>query len=145
MAQDSLDEALDLVDDSVRFMLLLILGILLSFAALLIQRQQLRAARAGEDPDSCPDPSPLRLLAGVITLWCAGFFFSLALRGLESVPEGDPGDLRLSRADLWASLLALAASFLRLWVLGNEETIHSPVGAENGALLPQFIENSLPA
>lgn len=145
MDEDSLAEALNLLDTSVKFMLLLILGILLSFAALLIQRQQLRLTFAGEEMDSCPDPSPLRKLAGVITLWCAGFFFSLALLGQESAPKNDRKEQTLSRVDLWASLLALAAAFLRLWVLEGEGASPSPVGAESGALLSQITENSLPA
>lgn len=144
MEDDSLKEALGLIDTSIKFMLLLILGILLSFAALLIQRQQLCQTLAGEEADTCPDPSPLRKLAGVITLWCAGFFFSLALKGRQDAGD-DPKEQVLSWVDLWASLLALAASFLRLWVLERNGASPSPVGAESGALLSQITENILPA
>lgn len=143
--QSSLESAAELLDLSVKFMLLLILGILFSFAALLIQRQQFCLSTAGEDTSSCPDPSPIRKLAGVLTLLCAGFFFFLALESWKSAPKDDPKQQTLSRVDLWASLLALAASFLRLWVLEGNGDSPSPVGAESGALLSQAMDNILPA
>lgn len=134
--QDSTANGSELLDTSLELMLLLILGLLLSFASLLLQRNALSAAGNASDPS----PARLRRTAGVLTLWCAGAFFLLSLRAARC------SDGVLSRADLTASLLALAAAFLRLWVLENAtERGDGTQGAESGALLPHLIFDSLPA
>lgn len=137
--KDSAADGLELLSTSLRLMLLLIFGLLLSFDALLLQRRALSAKLRGEICSAGTTPSLLRRLAGIITLWCAGAFFLLSLNAARD-SEGV-----LTRADLSASLLALTAAFLRLWVIENGKTEHSTQGAEGGTLLPHLIFDSLPA
>ena len=115
MDNNDLDAALCLINTSVRFMLLLILGILLSFASLLIQRQQVC------DLLSCPETAqtssvfPLRLGASALVIGALGFFFCLSLRRHKQACAGDdPAEKRSSRINAAASTLVLAAALLRL-------------------------------
>lgn len=124
-------------------MLVLIFGILLSFASLLLQRKQVIAALQNVTLSLWTEPTLLRKAAGIITLWCAGAFFLLSAEHTQATE--DFAEHTLSHADLLASLLALIAAFLRLWVIENNGQGDSVQGAEGGSLLPHFVQDSLPA
>lgn len=89
-------------DRSLLFLGVLLGAILLSFRALLCQRQGLAAGRA-------VDVSPLRRESSVLVVLSLGYFFCLALR--------TGGADRAGRVNRWASLLVLLAALLRLWDL----------------------------
>lgn len=135
MADQTADpQAMELVNSSIRFLLLLILATLLSLAGLLRQRERLRADDPGEAAGPCGDPYPLQRAAGAITVGALGFFFTLALRGWADARKAGPGrGLRTARVNLWASLLVLAAAVLRLLAL---DAAHDPEGLPQEADLP---------
>lgn len=112
------EDALGSVNDSLRFLVLFVLSILLSLAGLLRQRQRICAALQGDDPSCCPSPYPLQHAAGAINVGGLTFFFLLTLQNwsesrLDASGEGES----LARMNLWASLLVLAASVIRLLAL----------------------------
>lgn len=112
------EDALGSVNDSIRFLLLFVLAVLLSLAGLLRQRQRICAALRGENPERCPSPYPLQHVAGAINVGGLVFFFLLALRGWNEARCGPSRESEaLSRVNLWASLLVLAAAVLRLLAL----------------------------
>lgn len=140
---DSTASGAELLDTSLLLMLLLIFGLLLSFLSLLLQRRELAAEQEGTVCSAGATPALLRRVAGILTLWCGGAFFLLSLNAAHSA-EGT-STAALSRVDLSASLLALAAAFLRLWVIERGTENGGVQGAESGSLLPHLIFDSLPA
>ncbi|MBM6924842.1 hypothetical protein [Pseudoflavonifractor phocaeensis] len=93
-------------DKSLLFLGVLLGALLLSFRALLCQRQGLAAGRT-------VDVSPLRRESSVLVVLSLGYFFCLALQ------TGQDGG-RSAQINRWASLLVLLAALLRLWDLLEE-------------------------
>lgn len=118
MEKSELKEALGTVNCSIKFLLLFILGLLLSFSAILIQRRQLCLTLEGGDTSSLPSPYPLQHAAGGITLGGLVFFFLLAQQTYRDARDGgDPAAEELAQWNLLASALVLIASAIRLWTL----------------------------
>ena len=104
MADETLyDSALETVNTSIMFLVLLVLGILLSLKSVLLQRESL---------------FPFQRASGAIAIGALGYFFTLALRGQsDACRTGSRESIRLSQVNLWASLFVLAAAILRFWAL----------------------------
>lgn len=119
--------ALNTVNTSIMFLVLLVLSILLSLKAVLMQRDALCATAAGRDTESLPSPLPFQCISGAIAIGALGYFFSLALMAWRDACQEDSAEaVCLSRVNLWASLFVLAASVLRFLALtaakqGSEE------------------------
>lgn len=118
MDRSELESALGTANCSIRFLLLFILGLLLSFYAVLIQRRQLCLTLEGGSTDVLPSPYPFQHAAGGITLGGLVFFFLLARRTyLDAQGDDDSKSECLARWNLLASTLVLIASVIRLWTL----------------------------
>ena len=115
--QALLCEQLDTADQSLVFLVLILLSILLSLWALLIQRQELAAAVCGdrETAEELPPVFPIRCSASSIVIGALGFFLCLALRSWdEARRDSDPAAQRSARINLWARLLVFLAALLRM-------------------------------
>lgn len=113
--REELKRDLGMLNVSLVFLLLIVLAVLLSLWSALLQRDQLRLSLAGEDPGRVPDPNPIRRQGSAITVGCLGFFLCLALRTqAKAQAAGDPAAVRSAQVNVWASLLVLLASILRL-------------------------------
>ena len=119
MADETLyDSALETVNTSIMFLVLLVLGILLSLKSVLLQRESLCTAREGGNTDCLEAPFPFQRASGAIAIGALGYFFTLALRGQsDACRTGSRDSIRLSQVNLWASLVVLAAAILRFWAL----------------------------
>lgn len=118
MERSELESAVGTVNCSIKFLVLFILGLLLSFSAILIQRRQLCLTLSGGDASTLPSPYPLQHAAGGITLGGLVFFFLLAQQTYRDALGGDdPKAECLARWNLLASTLVLIASVIRLWAL----------------------------
>lgn len=118
MERSELESAIGTVNCSIKFLVLFILGLLLSFSAILIQRRQLCLTLSGGDASTLPSPYPLQHAAGGITLGGLVFFFLLAQQTYRDALGGDdPKAECLARWNLLASTLVLIASVIRLWAL----------------------------
>lgn len=132
MERSELEGALGTVNCSIKFLLLFILGLLLSFHAILIQRRQLCLTLSGEDVSSLPSPYPFQHAAGGITLGGLVFFFLLAQQTYRDARDSDdPTVACLARWNLLASTLVLIASAIRLWTLEQGQ------GRAAGALIQE--------
>lgn len=118
MDRSELKAAVGTVNCSIRFLLLFVLGLLLSLSTVLIQRRQLCLTLEGSDASSIPSPYPLQHAAGGITLGGLVYFFLLARQTYRDTRKGD--DARATCLAWWnllASALVLIAAAIRLWAL----------------------------
>ena len=112
---ETLSDQLDTVNQSIFFLIVIILSVLLSFWAVLIQRETLvRAAEGRTDTGDLPPDAPIRRSASSLVVGALGFFFVLALRARDAAAQAeDPAALGPASRNLWASLLVLAAALIR--------------------------------
>lgn len=124
MEQEILKEQLGTVNQSLFYLILIILSVLLSFWSVLIQRGQLEDALAGNPKSGAPpDTFPIRLCASALTVSALGFFFFLAIRACRDAAMGNqPTAQRDAGLNVWASLFVLAAALIRLYGLSLTET-----------------------
>lgn len=135
--QKVLKEQLGTVNQSLFYLMLIILSVLLSFQAVLLQRKQLEQTLAG-DPQkaAAQDVFPIRLWASALVVSALGFFFCLALRTCREASQGDdPAARRSAGMNAWASLFVLAAALIRLYDLIFTESVRrcaAAGGADKG-------------
>lgn len=111
--QEILEEQLDTLDDTVFFLVVIIASVLLSFWATLRQRQAVCLTLRGEEEaaQQVGAVTPIRIAASALVLGALGYFLHLAVRVWEDARCGaDPAS---ARANLWASILVLAAAIVR--------------------------------
>lgn len=113
--REALAGQLKTVDQSIFFLILIILSVLLSFWSVLIQREELaRAAEGRMDAAGLPPADPIKRSASSLIVGALGFFFVLALRNRdEAARAGDAAALPPADRNVWASLLVLAAALIR--------------------------------
>ena len=117
MEETVLREQLRTVDESLLFLLLIVLSVLLSYWGVRIQREGLCRTLQGdaEGAAALPRVFPIRLSASALVVGALGFFLCLALSADRQAQAGsDPAACRSARVNLWASILVLAAALLRL-------------------------------
>lgn len=115
MDREELEKALGTVNGSIFFIVVAIGSILLSWLALLYQRQQLRDRMEGTRHARNAPIFSLRLGASALVIAALVYFFRIGLRRRETACRGsDPVEKRSSMLNAMASVLALAASLLRL-------------------------------
>ena len=125
--ETSYDSALQTVNTSIMFLVLLVLGILLSLKGVLLQRDSLCVLREGGDAEAPESPELFQCAAGAISIGALGYFFTLALQGWnDACREGSARAETVSRTNLWASLLVLCAAILRLWALRAGQEVELP-------------------
>lgn len=115
MDREELEKALGTVNGSIFFIVVAIGSILLSWLALLYQRQQLRDRMEGTCHARNAPIFSLRLGASALVIAALVYFFRIGLRRRETACRGsDPVEKRSSWLNAMASVLVLAASLLRL-------------------------------
>ncbi len=127
MERRELERALDALDPSIFFLVVIIGSVLLSWLSLLEQRRQVGAALDGAGTAGSPSVFPLRLGASALVIGALGFFFFLALTRQRSALAGsDPVERRSARTNALASTLVLGAALVRLddllYVEGSGQT-----------------------
>ena len=104
MEETVLREQLRTVDESLLFLLLIVLSVLLSYWGVRIQREA-----------ALPRVFPIRLSASALVVGALGFFLCLALKTeRETARGGTPAARRSACTNLWASLFVFLAALLRL-------------------------------
>ena len=127
MDREELGEALGTLNDSIFFIVVIIGSILLSWLALLYQRQQLRDQIEGTRCAENAPIFPLRLGASALVIAALLYFFRLGLHRRDEACQGDdPVEKRSSWLNTVASVLVLAASLLRLEDLLFVESSRQP-------------------
>lgn len=102
------------LDWSILFLLLLIVGVLLSFSATVEQRNGLaRLLCCGQEDTT--DVFSTRWLVGVLVVGATGFFAWVACRSMKkTLCQGDCTAQRSAQANLLAAVLVFAAALIRL-------------------------------
>ena len=133
MEREILKEQLRTVNQSLFYLMLLIVSVLLSFWSVLIQREQLENALAGNPQTAAgPDVFPIKLSASALTVSALGFFFCLALRTCRDAAQGnDPAAQKSAGMNVWASLFVLTAALIRICDLIFMENTQRALVAEN--------------
>lgn len=112
MEEEKLCEQLSEVDQSIWFIVIIIVGVLLSLEATGVQRNALWAQLCGETPDTAA-VYPLRHTANSLIVGALGFFLCLAVKTWRETAPDDCVASRSAHSNLWASLLVLAAAIIR--------------------------------
>ena len=99
---------------TVLFLVLLIVGVLLSFSATVEQRDGLaRLVCFGQE--NTTDVFSTRWLASILVTGATGFFAWAACRSMKkTLCQGDCGEKRSAQANLLASILVFVAALIRL-------------------------------
>lgn len=128
-----LKEQLGIVNQSLFYLMLIILSVLLSFWSVLIQREQLEDALEGNPQRSAAwDIFPIRISASVLVVGALSFFFCLALQTCRDASRGkDPAAQKSAGMNVWASLFVLTAALIRLYDLICMEGARRSPAAEN--------------
>lgn len=116
-AQELLCGQLEDTNESIFFFILIICGTLLSFWALLLQRDQLACVIQGNPmaADSAPPVYPIRFAAGALVVGALGYFLCAALKASQTAAAGsDCVAKRSTGVNAWAGILVLAAAVARL-------------------------------
>ena len=110
MEETVLREQLRTVDESLLFLLLIVLSVLLSYWGVRIQREGLCRTLQGdaEGAAALPRVFPIRLSASALVVGALGFFLCLALKTERETAR------RSACTNLWASLFVFLAALLRL-------------------------------
>ncbi len=118
-----LNKQLRTVNQSLFYLALIILSVLLSFWSVLIQREQLEKQLAGNpQKTAAPDVFPIRLSASALVVCALGFFFCLALQTCRNASQGkDSAAQKSAGMNVWASTFVLAAALIRLYDLNFVE------------------------
>ena len=106
MEETVLREQLRTVDESLLFLLLIVLSVLLSYWGVRIQREGLCRTLQGdaEGAAALPRVFPIRLSASALVVGALGFFLCLALKTeRETAQGGTPAARRSACTNLWAS------------------------------------------
>lgn len=117
MEETVLREQLRTVDESLLFLLLIVLSVLLSYWGVRIQREGLCRTLQGdaEGAAALHRVFPIRLSASALVVGALGFFLCLALKTeRETARGGTPAARRSACTNLWASLFVFLAALLRL-------------------------------
>lgn len=104
-------------DQSLLFLALLVLSVLLSYCSVRIQRRGLCDTIRGDAGAAAalPPVFPLKLTAGALVVGSLGFFLCLALKSVREAELGDDQAARRSASlNLWASVFVFLAALLRL-------------------------------
>lgn len=133
MERKILNEQLGTVNQSLFYLMLIILSVFLSFWSVLIQREQLEEALAGDPQKAAvPDVFPIKFTASVLTVSALGFFFVLALQTCRDAAQGnDPAAQRSAGMNVWASLFVLTAALIRFYELNFSEKVQRSLVTES--------------
>ena len=115
MEREELEKAIQALDGSIFFIVVIVASVMLSWLSLVKQRRD--ACEALETGDTAQDPSifPLRLGASALIIGALGFFFYMSVqRHKQACERTDPVEKRSSYINAAAATLVLAAALLRL-------------------------------
>lgn len=123
-ANHQLCEQLGTVDESLRFLVLIILSVLLSFWSVVVQRGQLCCTITEDTEATGPFPPvfPMKIAASALVTGSLGYFLSLALQTCRTAAQGDDAVAQHSASmNVWASLFVFVAALIRLYDLNYVE------------------------
>lgn len=117
--RETLRKELEVTDTSLGFLMLIVLAVLLSFAATARQRDGLWLRLRGEDEEArqAEDVMGMRLAAAALVTGSLGYFFQQAVDLGAQADPGDPLAQRLARMETISGFLVLLASLIRLFAL----------------------------
>lgn len=107
---------IELIDRSQKFILIIVLGIVLSYASTTIQKRQLCCAIdpcAFDNCDCLPDTFPIRLVSNTLVLAAVVYFFIISNQALCE-PHDTCVESRSASYNNTASLLVLIAATIRI-------------------------------
>lgn len=138
-----LKEQLGTVNQSLFYLILIVLSVLLSLQSVLIQREQLEQALAKKpQTTAAPDVFPLKFIASLLAMSALGFFFCLALRTCREVSQGtDWAAQKSAGMNVWASLFVLSAALIRFYDLNFTQKVRCSLGTQ--ALQTQQVQTEL--
>lgn len=129
-AHEELCEQLHTLDESLAFLVLLILSICLSWKATAIQRQGLCDILRGQS-EKAPDVFPIRLVVSAIVVGSLVFFFGLSLDTWQESRGQDQTAQCSAQRNVWAALFVLAAALIRLydqvWVRQRQPSVEEEI------------------
>lgn len=133
MDRQILKEQLGTVNQSLFYLILIILSVFLSFWSVLIQREQLEETLAGNPQKAAAlNVFPIKFSASALVVGSLGFFFCLALRACQEAASGnDPAAQKSAGMNVWASLFVLAAALIRFYDLNFMEEAQRSLVAES--------------
>lgn len=114
--QDTLRQQLNITDQSLFFLILILLSILLSYQAVTIQQEGLVRTIAGDQDSAAalPPVFPIRLRASALVVGALGFFLCLAMNTLRTADPGDCTAKRSAASNAAASIFVFLAALIRL-------------------------------
>ncbi len=107
---------IELIDESQKFILLIVLGIVLSYFATTIQKRQLCCSIdpcAFDNCDCLPDTFPLRIASSTLVLIAVVYFYIISDRALCD-PRDTCMEIRSANYNNTASLFVLIAAVIRI-------------------------------
>lgn len=117
-------EQLKLLNSSLKWLFVIVSGVLLSFCATARQREAVCLALAGEEEkaEEVGNVLPIRRLVAILILLALTFFFLVSLEVEDrALKEGEPNAIRSACLNRWASLFVLAAAALRFFDLSEAQ------------------------
>lgn len=135
---DSLKQQLGLIDNSLDYILLIIVALLLSYSSVSVQKRQLLCSLQPGEPccQNLPDVFALQSSSSLLVLISSIYFFNLAEDGCCQV-TADPCVKKRNSINHDASLLVLLAAGMRFTSLMEQ----GPAGQGNGM---EELESSVP-
>ena len=112
MEEATLREQLGTAEESLRYLGLIVVGVLLSFRATVLQRDALAEQLCGGEGDTSA-VYPLRHTANSLIVGALGFFLCLAVKAWNHRDREDCAAGRSAHSGLWAALLVFAAAVIR--------------------------------
>ena len=123
-AWEAAQETLCRLGQSGFFIVMLLVGVVISYSVLERQRRQTCLALAGDDAGArrCGEAAlEMRTVSSALVTGSLGFFLLLAERSCaEAAVGGDNAACRSAGRNLWASMLVFAAALIRLYDLSSQ-------------------------
>lgn len=116
-AGDTLRQQIEIIEESQKYILLIIIAIALSYGVTNIQKQQLQCTIDGAEADcvcaDLPDTFPISLVSSLFVLAAVIFFFLLSCQTARG-PHETCAEQEIAQSNSLASLLVLLAAIIRL-------------------------------
>ena len=109
---DEIKQQIAILDESKRYVLIILVGIILSYYSLYLQREQLVCSVTNCN-EKYPNTTYIRIISNLLVTTSLIFFYNLATAALNT-QSSTPQDASSNRLNYIASLFVLIASLIRL-------------------------------